>query len=59
MGEAKRRQEQDPNFGNRPKTPPENPIIQRVNGLSRGNWLLWGLFVGSSVFLLLRILMQA
>jgi hypothetical protein len=59
MGEAKRRQEQDPNFGNRPKEPPENAIAKRLKGFSRGDWILWGLFLGSSVFLTLRVLMQA
>ena len=59
MGESKRRQEQDPNFGQTPKVPPENPIMKQLKGISKGEWVLWGIFLGSSLFLSLRAFMDS
>jgi len=57
MGESKRRQESDPNFGQKPKVPPENPIIKQVKSISKGEWVLWGVVLGSSLFLSIRAFM--
>lgn len=54
MGEAKRRQNQDPSFGSKPKAPPENPLAKRLKGMSKLDWGLWAVFLGSSVVLLSR-----
>ena len=57
MGEAKRRQESDSSFGQTPKVPAENPIIKQLKGISKGEWILWGVFLGSSIFLSIRAFM--
>lgn len=58
MGESKRRQESDPNYGKVKKKPPQKPFklsqIFNVSKVSRLEWVAWAVIFGSSTVWIVR-----
>ena len=52
MGESKRRQESDPSYGKVKKQPPKKPFklsqIFNISKVSRLEWIVWAVMLGSS-----------
>lgn len=58
MGESKRRQATDPNYGKVKKAPPKKPFklsqIFNLSKVSRLEWIVWAVILGSSLALMVR-----